>query len=132
MKCLVPESLAPSRQLALVFEPRAKRGQKAWNALHIDTKTLAVLLFEPEFFARGETKQQDRFGKEHDWKSKPTPKRAQCKCSNARKSPSLRRQHRRNHDMRLDVFHHALVRVHIGGAASVLNGPPQRNRRPWR
>ncbi len=51
------------RNLTVVVEPRTKRGEKAWNALRVDAKTLAVLLFEAELFARDETKQQNRFGK---------------------------------------------------------------------
>ena len=56
LKCLVPESLAPSRGLAIVFETWVKRGQKAWNTLCVAAKTLAVFLFEAEFFAPNETK----------------------------------------------------------------------------
>src|SRR5713226_5940079 len=48
--------------------------------------------------------------------------RMMAKGSNARKAPSLRPQHWRNHDLRLEVFHHALAQVHLGGvlASDVL------------
>src|SRR5450432_3179882 len=77
LKCLVTESLAPSRGLAVVFKTRVQRGQKAWNALRVAAKTLAVFLVETEFFGPHEAKQKNRFAKEHERKSEDALKRAQ-------------------------------------------------------
>jgi hypothetical protein len=47
-----------------------KRRKKAWNALRVRAKTVAVLLIQEKLFAGEEPQEQQRFAEDHHGKSR--------------------------------------------------------------